>query len=111
MATRALEHPVRAIGKRQKCKVVPSADLLGAVRHIASAALCWVVTRDVPSGSFSLTQRNAAITGIFGWSRCFVGVRLVCGGDMVVSRVVGRVLDYPLIDAGTAVAATAGVSP
>lgn len=111
VATRALEHPVRATGDRQKRELVPLVDLAGAALDMASAVLCRVVTRHVSSGPVSSTHLDASIAGSFGCSGSFLGARLVCGGDALVSRVAGRVLDCTVGDAGTGVAVTAGLSP
>jgi len=110
MAKRALIYPVRATGQLQKREVVPLADLVGSARRIAAVAFCWVVTRDVLGGPLSLAQRNADITGIFGASRHFDGVCLGCGGYVVASRVLGRLLACAFTCNGVAVAAAAGVS-
>jgi hypothetical protein len=86
-------------------------DLSGAALHMTSAVLCRVVTRTVSSSPVSSTHLDASVAGSFGCSWYFLGARLVCGGDASGSSVAGRVLNCTVIDAGTGIAVTAGLSP
>jgi len=111
MATSALEHPARPTGGRQKRELVPLIDLSGTSLHMASAALSRVVRRNASSGPVSSTHLNASVAGSFGYGGYVLGAGLVCRGYALLSRAAGGVLDCTVIDAGTWVAVTVGLSP